>query len=55
MAVKFQDDDVEILKKVSAARSEWVSAFVRMPVTPELGLLSFLDTEAGKALGIART
>jgi hypothetical protein len=52
--VKFKDDDAELLKKVSAARAESVSAFVRMSVKRELAALGFLDPEEGKALGIAR-
>ncbi|MHA2323765.1 MAG: hypothetical protein ACXACB_00065 [Promethearchaeota archaeon] len=46
--------DVELLKKVSKARGEDLSDFVRRAIYRELGNLSFLSDEQKKALGIGK-
>jgi uncharacterized protein (DUF1778 family) len=45
-------EDVELLKKVSKARGEDLSDFVRRAVYKELADLSFLPEDQKKALGI---
>jgi len=46
------NEDVELIKKVSKARGEDLSSFVRRAVYRELATLSFLSEEQKKALGI---
>lgn len=47
--------DIELLKRVSKARGEDLSDFVRRAIYRELGSLSFLSDEQKKALGIAKS
>jgi hypothetical protein len=44
--------DVELVKKVSKARGEDLSDFVRRSIYKELATLSFLSNEQKKALGM---
>lgn len=41
----------ELIKRVSEARGEGISSFVRRTILQELARLSFLDDEQKKALG----
>jgi len=45
--------DVELLKRVSKARGEDLSDFVRRAIYKELADLSFLSEEQKKALGVS--
>lgn len=45
-------EDVELLKKISKARGEDLSSFIRRAVYKELADLSFLSKEQKKALGL---
>jgi hypothetical protein len=45
-------EDVELLKKVSKARGEDLSDFVRRAIYKELANLSFLPEDQKKALGV---
>jgi len=47
-------EDVELLKKISKARGEDLSSFVRRAIYKELDCLSFLSKEQKKALGLTR-
>lgn len=49
---RMPNEDVELIKKVSKARGEDLSSFVRRAVYRELATLSFLSEEQKKALGI---
>jgi hypothetical protein len=49
---RINQDEFDLLKKVSNARGESISTFVRRSVKSELGRLSFLPDEDKKALGI---
>lgn len=46
--------DVELVRKVSKARGEDMSDFIRRAVYRELALLNFLSKEQKKALGISQ-
>jgi uncharacterized protein (DUF1778 family) len=47
------DSDIyELLRKISKARGEDVSSFVRRSILSELARLSYLDSEQEKALGL---
>lgn len=49
---RMSPQDIELIKKVSKARGEDLSDFVRRSIYKELANLSFLSDEQKKALGI---
>ena len=49
---RMQKQDVDLLKKVTKARGEDLSDFVRRAVYKELACLNYLPEEQKKALGI---
>jgi hypothetical protein len=51
--VRFDDEELRLLKEVSAARSEDVSTFIRRSVRKELVGLGYFSPEEAKALGVA--
>jgi uncharacterized protein (DUF1778 family) len=50
--VRVESDTYELLKKVSKARGEQMSVFIRRAILRELARLSFLPEEQKKALTI---
>jgi hypothetical protein len=52
IGVRFTVEDKELLERVSKARGEDVSDFVRRSVRKELARMSYLPAEDKKALGI---
>lgn len=52
IGAKFQDGDIELIRKIRKARGEDVSDFVRRSVKKELARLSFLSDEEKKALEV---
>ena len=52
VGVRITDELADLIRKVSEARGEDVSDFVRRAILRELASLSFLDSEQKKALGV---
>ena len=52
VGVRFTPEDYKLLKKITEARGEDPSVFIRRAVYKELARLSFLSEERKKALGI---
>ena len=52
---RMPQSDVELIKKISKARGEDLSDFVRRAILKELASLGFLSTDQKKALGIKKT
>jgi len=55
IGVRVTSEDKELLERVSKARGEDVSDFVRRAFRKELASLSYLSIEDKKALGVAVT
>lgn len=52
IGIRITNEDRELLERVSKARGEDISSFVRRSIRKELARLSFLSIEEKKALGI---
>jgi len=52
IGIKFEEDDVKIIKEFCKRRGENVSSFVRRVIKTELGRYGYLSKEERKALGI---
>ena len=53
LSIRFTKRDLELLVKVSRARGEDPSSFIRRAMRMELAKLGFLNEEEMQALGIA--
>ena len=53
--VKIETHDLCLIKKISLARGDDVSDFIRLSIRKELGRLGFLTKNEVKALGIETT
>lgn len=49
---RMAEEDVNLLKKVSDARGEDISDFIRRSILTELARLSYFTVEKKKALGV---
>lgn len=52
IGIRMSDSEIALLKKVSHARGEDVSDFVRRAIKSELARLSYLSSAEKKALGV---
>ena len=55
IGVRFRSEDKLLLQRVSNARGEDVSDFIRRAVRKELASLSYYSTDVKKALGVKET
>ncbi len=52
VGVRFHTEDKQLLQKVSEARGEDLSDFIRRAVRKELASLNYYSTDVKKALGV---
>lgn len=50
--IKIEADDIRIIKKISLARGDDVSDFIRLSIRKELARLGFLSKDEAKALEV---
>jgi len=52
--LKIEKSDIKLIKKVTSARGDEVSNFIRLSIRKELARMGFLSKEESKALGVER-